>query len=85
MNRFTNISPTTSDRTKINATGKIAIEIFATLNNERNISLIEKATRNENNILRYVAWDVNRFSAQDMIKEVINEGVEPMIEEILSN
>lgn len=37
------------------------------------------------NILRYVAWDVNRFSAQDMVKEVINEGVEPLIEEILSN
>lgn len=35
------------------------------------------------NILRYVAWDVNRFSAQDMVQELISTGVEPLIEEIL--
>lgn len=37
------------------------------------------------NILRYVAWDVRRFSAQDMVEEIIKEGVEPMLEEIISS
>lgn len=37
------------------------------------------------NILRYVAWDVNRFSAQHMIEELINTGVEPLLEEIIRN
>ena len=35
------------------------------------------------NILRYVAWDVNRFSAQSMVKKLIDEGIEPMLEEII--
>ena len=35
------------------------------------------------NILRYVAWDVNRFSAQDMVQKLINDGIEPMLEEII--
>lgn len=35
------------------------------------------------NILRYVAWDVNRFNAQHMVKEIINAGVDPMLEEII--
>lgn len=37
------------------------------------------------NILRFVAWDVRRFTAQDMVKEVINVGIEPMLEEIIQN
>ena len=52
LNRFTRISSTTSDRTKTNDIGKIAIEMLAKPNKERNISLIENATRNENNILK---------------------------------
>lgn len=36
-------------------------------------------------ILRYIAKDVNRFSAQDMIDNLISKGLEPMIEEILTN
>lgn len=36
------------------------------------------------NILRYVAWDVNRFSAQDIVNNLINVGVDPMIEDIIS-
>lgn len=35
------------------------------------------------NILRYVAWDVNRFSAQDMVKKLIDSGIEPMLEDII--
>ncbi len=37
------------------------------------------------NILRFVARDVNRFSAQHMIDDIKNVGVEPMIEEILDS
>lgn len=35
------------------------------------------------NILRYVAWDVNRFSAQHMIEDVISAGIEPLLEDII--
>ncbi len=35
------------------------------------------------NILRYVAWDVNRFNAQDMVKELLGIGLEPMLEDII--
>lgn len=34
-------------------------------------------------ILRYVAWDVNRFSAQHLIEEIIDDGIEPMLEDII--
>ena len=34
-------------------------------------------------ILGSVAWDVNRFSAQDMVNRLIEEGIDPMIEDIL--
>lgn len=37
------------------------------------------------NILRYVAWDVNRFSAQHMVEDIINEGIDPMLEDIISS
>lgn len=37
------------------------------------------------NILRFVAWDVNRFNAQAMVEDLINEGVEPMLEDIIRN
>lgn len=37
------------------------------------------------NILRYVAWDVNRFSAQHMVEDLMNAGVEPMLEDIIRN
>lgn len=35
------------------------------------------------NILHYVAWDVNRFSAQHLVEEIIDEGIEPMLEDII--
>lgn len=35
------------------------------------------------NIIRFIAWDVNRYSAQHMIEEIINEGIEPILEEII--
>ena len=35
-------------------------------------------------ILRYVAWDVNRYSAQHRIEKILDAGVDPLIEEILS-
>lgn len=34
-------------------------------------------------ILRYVAWDVNRFSAQRLIERLVRTGVDPLIEDIL--
>lgn len=37
------------------------------------------------NILRYVATDVNRFNAQDLVKELKAEGIEPMLEDILDS
>ena len=37
------------------------------------------------NILRFIARDVNRFSAQHLIEEIKNIGVEPMIEDILDS
>ena len=37
------------------------------------------------NILRFVARDVNRFSAQHLVENIKNIGVEPMIEEILDS
>ena len=37
------------------------------------------------NILRYIATDVNRFNAQDLVKELKAEGIEPMLEDILDS
>lgn len=34
-------------------------------------------------ILNYVAYDVNRFSAQDKVEELISHGIEPLLEEKL--
>lgn len=37
------------------------------------------------NILRFIAWDVNRFSAQHMVENLISSGIEPMLEEIIQD
>lgn len=37
------------------------------------------------NILRFIAKDVNRFSAQRLIEDIKKIGVEPMIEDILDS
>lgn len=37
------------------------------------------------NILRYVATDVNRFNAQGLVKQLKDEGIEPMLEDILDS
>lgn len=37
------------------------------------------------NILRYVATDVNRFSAQDLVKQIKDKGIEPLLESILES
>ncbi len=34
-------------------------------------------------ILRYVAWDVNRFYAQHIVENLLDEGIEPMLEDII--
>ncbi len=34
-------------------------------------------------ILRYVAWDVNRFSAQHMVEDLLSSGIDPMLEDII--
>ena len=34
-------------------------------------------------ILRYVAWDVNRFSAQHMVEDLISSGIDPLLEDII--
>ena len=36
-------------------------------------------------ILRYVAWDVNRFSAQHMVEDLVSSGIEPMLEDIIKS
>ncbi|MCP1287695.1 serine/threonine protein kinase [Mammaliicoccus sciuri] len=36
------------------------------------------------NILNFVAYSVNRYSAQDLIEEVMNKGIDPLIEDILT-
>lgn len=56
---------------------------FATRVLYGNFSFVIKETAA--NILRYVAWDVNRFSAQDMVKELIDSGIEPMLEDIIKH
>ena len=37
------------------------------------------------NILRYVAWDVNRFNAQHMVENLLSIGMDPMLEDIIRN
>ncbi|MBQ6480885.1 MAG: serine/threonine protein kinase [Anaerolineaceae bacterium] len=37
------------------------------------------------NILRYVAWDVNRFSAQHLVENLISQGMDPTLEDIIRN
>lgn len=34
-------------------------------------------------ILRYVAWDVNRFSAQRIVANLLSSGMEPMLEDVI--
>lgn len=34
-------------------------------------------------ILRFVAWDVNRFSAQHLVDDLISSGIDPMLEDII--
>ena len=46
-----------------------------------NFSFVVKETAAT--ILRYVAWDVNRFFAQHIVEDLIDEGVEPMLEDII--
>lgn len=46
-----------------------------------NFSFVVKETAA--NILRYVAWDVNRFSAQHMVEGLIELGIEPLLEDII--
>lgn len=36
------------------------------------------------NFFRYVARDVNKFSAQHMVEDIIGEGIDPMLEDIIS-
>jgi hypothetical protein len=36
------------------------------------------------NILRYVAYDVNRFSAQRLVEKLKQHGIEPLLEDILA-
>lgn len=37
------------------------------------------------NILHFIAWDVNRFSAQHLVEDIKYIGIEPMLEEILDS
>jgi len=37
------------------------------------------------NMLRYVAKEVNRYTAQHLVEKVLEKGVEPLIEEILES
>lgn len=46
-----------------------------------NFSFVVKETAAT--ILRYVAWDVNRFYAQHIVEDLIGEGIEPMLEDVI--
>lgn len=35
------------------------------------------------NILRCVAWDINRFSAQHLVDQILSDGIDPMLEDII--
>jgi hypothetical protein len=35
------------------------------------------------NILRYIAYDVNRFFAQRLVEKAVETGIEPILEEII--
>ena len=35
--------------------------------------------------LSYIAWRINRFHAQHLIKDIISSGVDPMLEDLLNN
>lgn len=35
------------------------------------------------NIIRFVAWDVNRFVIQHLVEDLINEGLEPLLEDVI--
>ena len=59
--------------------GKLGYSALNENNPEYSYSVKEVAAR----ILRYVAKDINRFSAQDMIRELKIRGIDPSIEEIL--
>jgi len=59
--------------------GELCYSVLNEHNPEFSYSVKEVAAR----ILRYVAKDINRFSAQDMIRELKIRGIDPSIEEIL--
>lgn len=48
-----------------------------------NFSFVVKETAAK--ILRYIAWDVNRFSAQRMVDELVSIGIEPLLEDIIKS
>lgn len=61
-----------------------AYDVYASFTYEvmqRNYEFVVKEIAS--NILRYIAWDVNRFSAQHMVENLISSGIEPMLEEII--
>lgn len=52
---------------------------YGVLMGEAPFDVKERACR----ILSYVAWDVNRFHAQDLIKNAENRGIEPSLDDLL--
>ena len=52
---------------------------FGVLMGKAPFDVKERACR----ILSYAAWTVNRFHAQDLIKKAENQGIEPMLEDLL--
>lgn len=54
---------------------------YKVLSNEFSFVIKEIAA----NILRYVASDVNRFSAQGLVEEIKKKGLEPLLEDILDS
>jgi len=54
---------------------------YEVLNDEFSFVIKEITT----NILRYVATDVNRFPAQDLVKKIKQLGIDPLLEDILDS
>ena len=58
-----------------------AIFVYKVISDKFSFVVKEIAT----NILRYIATDVNRFSAQHLVEELKSNGLEPLLEDILNS
>lgn len=72
----------TQNRLKWEDYDKIADFMFKVVNNMNFSFAIREIAAN---VINYVAKSINRFGVQEKVKKLTNEGVEPLIEEILQD